>query len=97
MQHCTSFFPKLKSNLLGKKTFPLSNAPFAMAIVNLIIMYIAASFVIMLSRHSKYSEFCGFLIDCDLYWEYISYNSYYLSFLPYSFPLHRVLVTLFNL
>jgi len=68
-----------------------------MAIVNLIIMYILRRLLLCYPDIQNIPSSVVFLIDCDLYWEYMSYNSYYLSFLPHSFPPHSVLVTLFNL
>ena len=60
IQHFTSFFLKLKSNLLVKKVFFLLNAVFDLAVLDLISRVHLSSFVIVLPTQLKYSTFSSY-------------------------------------
>ena len=57
MQHITSFFLKLKSDLLVNRVFFLLNAAFAMAILDLISQVHLPSFFNTLPKYLKHSTF----------------------------------------
>jgi len=68
-----------------------------MALVNLIIMYILRRLLLCYQNIRNIPRSVVFLIDRDLNCEYMSYNSYYLSFLPYSFPQNRMIMNTFTM
>jgi hypothetical protein len=69
MQHFTSFFLKIESNLLVKRGFFLLNAAFAVAILNLISRGHFSLLVVIYHNILNISDSPVFAVDHNRHWE----------------------------
>lgn len=86
MQHFTSFFLKIESNLLVKRGFFLLNAAFAVAILNLISRG-HFSLLVIYPNILNIPDSSVFAVDYNLYWRCLHRDSNYFFFFKLMFIL----------